>query len=202
MTDRQILFKIASSYLRYLHDMEPINERRAKLVASLGLLFMVGLGVTDLWSDGPIGSRWGHFSLEVLFLSLGLAGAVWLLLQVFQQSRQLANLKSSLGQQTQDRDAWRQQAQNYLRGLGEAIAKQFAQWKLTETESEVALMLLKGFSTKEIALLQERSERTIRQHAIAVYRKSQCSGRAELAAFFLEDLLLPPIGGQPDPVGV
>ena len=31
----------------------------------------------------------------------------------------------------------------------------------------------------------------MRQQSLAVYRKSGLSGRAELAAFFLEDLLLP-----------
>jgi DNA-binding NarL/FixJ family response regulator len=39
--------------------------------------------------------------------------------------------------------------------------------------------------------LQGRSERTVRQHAIAVYSKAKVAGRAELSAFFLEDLLLP-----------
>jgi len=39
--------------------------------------------------------------------------------------------------------------------------------------------------------LSGRRERTVRQHAVAVYRKSGLSGRAELSAFFLEDLLLP-----------
>ena len=49
----------------------------------------------------------------------------------------------------------------------------------------------KGCGHKEIAQIQQKSERTVRQHAVAVYRKSGLSGRAELAAFFLEDLLLP-----------
>ena len=40
------------------------------------------------------------------------------------------------------------------------------------------------------------SERTVRQQALAVYAKSGLAGRAELAAFFLEDLLLP---STPDP---
>ena len=44
---------------------------------------------------------------------------------------------------------------------------------------------------KEIAAIQEKSERTVRQHAVSVYRKSGLAGRAELSAFFLEDLLLP-----------
>jgi len=58
------------------------------------------------------------------------------------------------------------------------------------------LLLLKGFGHKEIAGLQSKSERTVRQHAIAVYRKSGLSGRAQLSAFFLEDLLLP--ADEPD----
>ena len=31
----------------------------------------------------------------------------------------------------------------------------------------------------------------MRQHAVSVYRKSELAGRAELAGFFLDDLLLP-----------
>ena len=52
-------------------------------------------------------------------------------------------------------------------------------------------MLLKGYGHKEIAALTGRSERTVRQHAGVVYDKAGISGRAELAAFFLHDLMLP-----------
>jgi DNA-binding NarL/FixJ family response regulator len=66
---------------------------------------------------------------------------------------------------------------------------------VSTTAAGDALLLLKGYGHKEIAKLLGRSERTVRQHAVAVYRKSNLSGRAELAAFFLEDLLLPPEPG-------
>jgi hypothetical protein len=36
-----------------------------------------------------------------------------------------------------------------------------------------------------------RRERTVRQHGVVVYQKSGLAGRAELAAYFLEDLMLP-----------
>ena len=49
----------------------------------------------------------------------------------------------------------------------------------------------KGRSHKQIAYATGRSERTVRQHAVSVYHKSGLNGRAELAAFFLEDILLP-----------
>ena len=37
---------------------------------------------------------------------------------------------------------------------------------------------------------ERRSERTVRQHAVAAYDKAGVAGRAELAAFFLTDLPL------------
>ena len=62
-------------------------------------------------------------------------------------------------------------------------------WRLALAEKETAL--LKGLSHKRNARLTSRSERTVRQHAVSVYRKSELAGRAELAGFFLDDLLLP-----------
>jgi DNA-binding CsgD family transcriptional regulator len=96
------------------------------------------------------------------------------------------------------RDAaeWRARAEKLLAGLGAEIDRPFDRWSLTPAEREVALLVLKGLSHKEAAALLGRSERTVRQHAAAVDRKSDLAGRAELAAFFLEDLLLPPAGGN------
>jgi len=51
--------------------------------------------------------------------------------------------------------------------------------------------LLKGLSHREIADIRGVSERTVRQQSRALYRKAGLSGRADLAAYFLEDLLLP-----------
>ena len=56
---------------------------------------------------------------------------------------------------------------------------------------EVALLLLKGLSTKEIASVRATSERTIREQARSIYTKAGLTGRAALSAFFLEDLLAP-----------
>ncbi|MDR0786796.1 MAG: LuxR C-terminal-related transcriptional regulator [Gemmatimonadota bacterium] len=50
--------------------------------------------------------------------------------------------------------------------------------------------MLKGHSHKEIAMMTDRSERTVRHHAGVVYEKAGMAGRAELAAFFLQDVTL------------
>jgi DNA-binding CsgD family transcriptional regulator len=86
---------------------------------------------------------------------------------------------------------WRAEARTLLAGLGDAIDLQFSRWNLTAAEREVALLLLKGLSLKEIATVRASSERTIRAHAQALYAKAGLTGRAALSAFFLEDLLAP-----------
>jgi DNA-binding CsgD family transcriptional regulator len=86
---------------------------------------------------------------------------------------------------------WRAEAHQALAGLGEAIDLQLRRWNATAAESEVALLLLKGLSTKEIAAVRGVSDHTVRQQARSLYAKAGLSGRAELSAFFLEDLLLP-----------
>ena len=91
---------------------------------------------------------------------------------------------------------WRSESRTLLDGLGQAIEQQFSRWNFTEAEREVALLLLKGLSTKEIAAVRGVSERTVREQARAVYSKSALSGRAALSAFFLEDLLAPIEGLQ------
>jgi|TARA_B110000196_G_C21115520_1_gene650280 DNA-binding CsgD family transcriptional regulator len=69
------------------------------------------------------------------------------------------------------------------------IRQQFLQWKLTQSESEVALLLIKGLSMKEVALVRNVKEKTVRSQATSIYSKSGYSGRHELAAHFIEDLM-------------
>jgi DNA-binding CsgD family transcriptional regulator len=86
---------------------------------------------------------------------------------------------------------WRSEARSHLKGLGEAIDAQFTRWNLTEAEREVALLLLKGLSSKEVAAVRVTAERTVREQARSIYSKAGLTGRAALSAFFLEDLLAP-----------
>jgi len=76
-------------------------------------------------------------------------------------------------------------------GISQHIEQEFAKWQLTTTEKEIALMLLKGLTFKEIAEVRCKSERTVRQQAGAIYAKSSLSNRSDLAAYFLEDFMTP-----------
>ena len=73
-----------------------------------------------------------------------------------------------------------------------AIDEQLDKWGLTSAEKEVAFLLLKGLSSKEIAHIRNTAEKTARVQSMAIYSKSGLANRSELSAFFLEDLLVPP----------
>ena len=68
------------------------------------------------------------------------------------------------------------------------VEAEFKRWRLSEAERDIGWLILKGFSFKEIGALRNRSERTIRQQAGAIYGKSGLTSRSELSAYFLEDL--------------
>ncbi|MBI5066968.1 MAG: LuxR family transcriptional regulator [Deltaproteobacteria bacterium] len=152
--------------------------------------------VLDVISDVREGASAGHIAFEVAatLLSLGGFAAMWRLLQA-ERSR-ARELKVELDGTRADLVRWHAEAQELLKGLGAAIDRQFDGWGLSPAEREVGLLLLKGLSLKEAAEARQTSERTVRQQALAVYRKAGLAGRAELAAFFLEDLLLPREGGE------
>ncbi len=69
------------------------------------------------------------------------------------------------------------------------IDGQFQQWGLSDSEAEVALLLIKGLSMKEIAEVRAVKEKTVRTQAASIYAKSDQAGRHELAAFFIQDLM-------------
>ena len=69
------------------------------------------------------------------------------------------------------------------------IDERFAGWGLTPAERDVALFSLKGFSTAEIAELRKTSEGTVKAQTAAIYRKAGVSGRPQLLALFIEDLM-------------
>jgi DNA-binding CsgD family transcriptional regulator len=157
-----------------------------------GLLALIGaFGIVDLSLDAPRTWRQIHGIVEIMFIVLCLGSALALGRAWHRSEGSLLRARQALQARQAERDAWRQRAESLLRGLGEAIDERLDAWGLTPAEKETALLLLKGFSHKEAAQLSGRSERTVRQHAVAVYRKSGLAGRAELSAFFLEDLLLP-----------
>lgn len=170
----------------------------SKLMSAVFLLIAVQLTVDIIWDKIEGDASALHLGIEALTGVVALVLGLRLLRALRHRGHAITHLKGALEASQKEADRWRGEAAQALQGLGQALDLQFERWNLSLAEREVALFLLKGFSTRDIADLRSTSERTVRQQAQDVYRKAGLSGRAELSAFFLEDLLLPPSTRQTD----
>ncbi len=183
------------------HRLTSEGRLLAAAVAALGGVAL--LAAFDLASDLREGTTVAHAVAEGAVVLVALATALLVaphLIGVVRAARrssaEAAALSLRLAAKEAEAARWRQEASELLQGLGAALGRQFQRWGLSAAEEEVALLLLKGLSHKEIAAVRGITEATARQQAGAIYRKAGLSGRSDLAAYFLEDLLLPPGAGE------
>lgn len=186
-------------YVLKSQKLKVLKRARLENLAVLSILAAIAIFTAgDIISDLADGAPNSHLLGEVVVAILSFLGAVFLWrrtmnLQTEVHEQRLIAQQAERGQEIALLEAkkWKDEASNALRGLSDAIDSQMSRWKLTNAEKEVALLLLKGLSLKEIASLREVSEKTARAQSFSVYAKSGLSGRAELSAYFLEDLMLP-----------
>jgi DNA-binding NarL/FixJ family response regulator len=154
-----------------------------------GIALLVAI---DLASDLSEGVEWSHAAVEGTVIALSSAGAAWLLAHLRRERAALTEALRRADAERQQLDAaaarWKAQAADAARGFAQAVEAEFERWGLTAAEREVAMLLLKGMSLKDIADARGTSERTVRQQATVVYAKAGVAGRTELASYFLDAL--------------
>lgn len=155
------------------------------------LLLIATLVAFDVGTDLLQGASGWHVVLEIAAGLAALAGASYLLRDSLRMRRRLATQARDFSAFRVQAAAWQAQARRHVDGLARSIDQQLDQWQLSVAEKEVAFLLLKGLSLKDIARVRGTAEKTVRAQSAAVYAKSGLAGRTELSAFFLEDLLVP-----------
>lgn len=164
-------------------------RRRNLLAAGLAGAFAL-LAVLDILREPP------PRDLPEILLDLAekalILGAMVLVAWTVAELRELGAAQQALADRQHRADAeggaWRDARATEIAALGDAIAAEFRAWGLSPAEADVAGLLLKGMSMKEIALARRSAEATIRQQAQVVYQKAGLRGRAELSAYFLDSL--------------
>ena len=162
------------------------RHERALILAGLILISSIVAG--DMYSDLSDGLPLTHLIHESLILAFCLFLTVIQWRVISGQRRQLTERESDIRRLTESREDFRRRSMRFSDEFAAAVSQQFREWDLTESERDVALLLLKGMSMKEIAESRSSKEATVRQQAAVIYRKAGVEGRQELAAFFLEDL--------------
>lgn len=165
---------------------------RHERIVIISILSIVAVMVAfDLFTDSKEGVMVWHVLVEGGAGLAALLGIFYFMKDSFNVKHKLTDSLNENIQLKKEALEWKIEAQKYIEGLSQSIDQQLSKWNLTAAEKEVALLLLKGLSLKEIAEIRNTTEKTARVQSIAIYSKSGLSGRSELAAFFLEDLLQP-----------
>ncbi len=160
------------------------------VVAVAALAFSSALTGLDWLVEGELGApaEMAVDFLERLLLVGAMFGSAGIVLKLRGIEDETEALRRDVGVAAAEGAAWRMRSRRFTDGLSRAIEAQFATWTLTPAETDIAGLMLKGAALKEIARARSTSEATIRQQAQGIYRKSGLANRAELSAYFLEDL--------------
>lgn len=146
--------------------------------------------IMDLFHDGRDGLSREHILMEFFTFILSTFAAIFFIVNAIRMKNENQDLLSTVRTESKEKKIYKDKVLKYSKGLSSAIEEEFSRWGLTKTEKATGLLLLKGLSTKEIAEIQGSQDKTIRHHCSAIYKKSGLSGRSELSAYFLEDLLV------------
>jgi DNA-binding CsgD family transcriptional regulator len=171
--------------------LESRESRTRLLLASIGLVaFILMLGVEVATEDGRIRplDLLGDALQTALLVATAVACAL-LATRMQSQHEEKLNLIRDLESARLEGEAWRREANLHIAGLGAAIDRQFEIWGLSAAEREIGILMLKGFSHKEIATLRGTGDPTVRHQATTIYQKAGVESRTAFCAFFLEDLL-------------
>ena len=140
-------------------------------VQTLAAVFFVGDVIGDL-RENPASIHFIFEALVTVALILGILFGAYALRRMIELLRaQEAALDVARG------------------ALSDVIETQFTAWGLTPAERDVGLLALKGLDVAEIAEVRGAAQGTVRAQLTRIYSKAGVSGRAQFAAWFVEDLL-------------
>ncbi len=131
-----------------------------------------------------------HIYLEIALCSISIMFGAYIIWRLTFTEKMLLRTKHALRQKTSDAERWEKAVIQASQNIESATRQQFEIWQLSESEREIAKLLIKGKSFKEIAVLRFTQEKTARAQASKIYQKSGLSSRPMFTAFFL-DILFP-----------
>lgn len=161
-----------------------------KTAAIITVLFLVMISnafdlVIDFTRQEPV---W-HLVEEIIVISLAIGLIILLTMELKQKKRDMQALLEEL--KTTERSLTQSTTfiNNARKEYSEIIHQQFDEWQLSQSQQQIALLLLKGLSFNEIASIRDTKEKTVRQQASEIYKKADVAGRHAFSAWFFEDFL-------------
>ena len=138
-------------------------------------VFFVSDAARDFILEGGLASIDGHLAVEIL-ATLALLAAIAV------EGRFLRGLM-------QRKARLEQGLANASAEVHAVIEAQFEEWRLSPSEHDIAMFLVKGLGTQEIADMRGSAEGTVKAHFAAIFRKAGVHSRAELLSVLIDRLL-------------
>lgn len=176
--------------------MTNVQENRIKIITFVLLLGTSLFALIDIIIDMNEGVTLTHMIHEGALWLFSMVGAIYQFRIINWQNKEMKVFKRQIAELDQINSKLKTEQKDFQKKISHLsdeflnhIDEQFNAWSFSRGEKEIALLLIKGLSMKEIADIRGSSENTVRQQASQIYRKSELGGRMELSAFFLDDLL-------------
>jgi DNA-binding NarL/FixJ family response regulator len=138
-------------------------------------VFFVADAAQDFMEEGGGGQIDIHLLIETA-ATLSLLAAIWFEARLL---RDLWHRKASLEKSLADASG----------EVHAVIVEQFAEWDLSPAETDIAMLLVKGLGTQDIAGIRGSAEGTIKAHFNAIFRKAGVHSRTELLSVLIDRLL-------------
>lgn len=126
---------------------------------------------------------------DLIIATISIAAISYILWIILWQRFRLASLEKSFNTVNKRLKSSNAQLRKVQVEFCKLIDNEFVSWGLTQSEKEIAYLMLKGLNFKEIGEIRGTLEKTVRQQASKIYDKSGVGNRHELSAYFFEDLL-------------
>jgi DNA-binding CsgD family transcriptional regulator len=136
----------------------------------------------DVLLETLVALQHGAVFAEVAHILLELIASGLLAYSTFLTIRQLQALRLEVAQSKRQLTLLRTEFDNVIQG-------RFKAWHLSHSESDVALLTIKGLSIHDIAETRHTREGTIKAQLSMIFRKAGVSSRTELLALFMDELL-------------
>jgi DNA-binding NarL/FixJ family response regulator len=150
------------------------------------------MGIISLWGIFDVYldlNDFIHYVFEVGFVVFALLSGSYMWISFRKSQKELKEANREIHEHKEELKEWARKHEDLVSHFREEVIRQLKNWKLSNAEIHVALLLLRGYSHRQVSAMLSKSERTVRNQSIEIYRKMGMTGRNELAAYFLEELL-------------
>lgn len=171
-----------------LADGVEVPMKKDVVIIVLLVLIML-FKLLDIVADFQLDIPAWHIAQEGILVLLTVIATVYLSHDLMRRSRQVKTLAQRLAKADKQIDNMTSQMRSARQEYSQAVSSQFTTWGFTKSEQQVAFLLLKGLSFKEIAEVRQTKEKTVRQQASSIYSKADVDGRHTFCAWFMEDFI-------------